>query len=206
MMNCHNCGAGLDDVPVGDSCPKCGSGRRDATVFAHPATAQVVVPTPTIGIGYNPHRPWQQKGQDIEHGLERIGSAYDVTQGQYGNEDVRRFVEGFFKDCRELADWLWQDHQSTGLDKATVMGFVMTDPALRLADGIAQTTKHHTRTFGTDPITAGITDITTGPGGRYAKIGWSQPSGAKGSEDALRLARKCVDAWRRFLAGRGLKS
>jgi hypothetical protein len=102
MMNCHDCGAGLDDVPVGDSCPKCGSGRRDATVFAHPATAQVVVPTPTIGIGYNPHRPWQQKWQDIEHGLERIGSAYDVTQGQYGNEDMRRFVEGF---SRIAASW-----------------------------------------------------------------------------------------------------
>jgi predicted RNA-binding Zn-ribbon protein involved in translation (DUF1610 family) len=58
MMNCHDCGAGLDDVPVGDPCPKCGSTRRDATVFAHPATAEVVVPTPTIGIGYNPHRPW----------------------------------------------------------------------------------------------------------------------------------------------------
>jgi hypothetical protein len=203
-MNCHDCGAGLDDVPVGDPCSKCGSTRRDATVVAHPATAQVVVPTPTIGIGYNPHRPWQEKWQDVEHGLERIESAYDVTQGQYGNEDVRRFVEGFFKDCRELADWLWQDHQSTGLNKAIVMGFVMADPALRLADGIAQTTKHHTRT-GTDPITARITDITTGPGGRYAKIGWSRPGGAKGSEDALHLARKCVDAWRRFLAGQGLK-
>jgi hypothetical protein len=85
------------------------------------------------------------------------------------------------------------------------MAAVMADPALRLADGIAQTTKHHTRTFGTDPITARITDITIGPGGRYAKISWSQPSGAKGSEDALDLARRCVDAWRRFLAGRGLK-
>jgi hypothetical protein len=204
MMTCHDCGAGLDDVPVGDPCPKCGSTRRDATVFAPPATAKVVVPTPTIGIGYNPHRPWQQKWQDVQHGLERIESAYDVTQGQYGNEDVRRFVEGFFKDCRELADWLWQDHQSTGLNKPTVMAAVMADPHLRLADGLAQTIKHHTRT-GTDPITARITDITIGPGGRYAKIGWSQPSGAKGSEDALDLARRCMDAWRRFLAGRGLK-
>jgi hypothetical protein len=204
MMNCHDCGAGLDDVPVGDPCPKCGSSMRDATVFAHPATAEVVVPTPTIGIGYPPHRPWQQKWQDIEHGLERIESAYDVTQGQYGNEDVRRFVEGFFKDCRELADWLWQDHQSTGLNKTAVMAAVMADPHLRLADGVAQTIKHHTRT-GTDPITARITDITIGPGGCYAKIGWSRPSGAKGSEDALALARKCVDAWRRFLAGRGLQ-
>ena len=46
----------------------------------------------------------------------------------------------FFKDCRELADWLWQDHQS--LDKPTVMDFVMADPDLRLADGLAQSIKH----------------------------------------------------------------
>jgi hypothetical protein len=176
MMNCHDCGAGLDDVPVGDPCPKCGSRRRDATVFAHPATAKVVVPTPTIGIGYNPHRPWQQKWQDVEYGLEQVESAYDAPQGWYDNEHMRRVVEGFFKDCRELADWLWQDHLSTGLDKKTVMNDMMADPDLRLADAIAQTTKHHTRKpsrTNPDPITARITDIITGPGGRQVKIGWS---------------------------------
>lgn len=203
MMNCHDCGEALDDVPVGDPCPGCGSTRRDATVHAHSITTQVVVPTPTIGVGYNPHRPWQQKWQDVEHGLQQIETAYDVTQGQYGNEHVRRVVEGFFKDCRELADWLWQDLQSIGLDEPTIRTFMRSDPDLRLADAIAQTIKHHTRT-GTDPITARITDITIGPGGRHAKIGWSQPSGAKGSEDALDLASKCVGAWRQFLASRGL--
>jgi hypothetical protein len=205
-MYCPNCGVALNHVPVGEPCPQCGDTRRDATVVLQETAVGVEVPQLTIGIGYAEHRPWQQKWQDVEHGLERIESAYDVTQGQgqYGNEHVRRVVEGFFKDCRELADWLWQDHQSTNLDKPTVIAFVMADPDLRIADGLAQTIKHHTRT-GTDPITAHITDITIGAEERNAKIGWSRPSGAKGSEDALDLARKCVDAWRRFLAGRGLK-
>jgi hypothetical protein len=163
---------------------------------------------PAIKVTYN-LQPWQQKWRDVEHGLEQVERAYDTTQApQHDNEYVRRVVEDFFKDCRELADWLWQDHQSTGLGKKTVMDFVMADADLRLADGIAQTAKHHSRRpsrLNPDPITARITDISTGPGGRDVKIGWSQPSGAKGSEDALDLARKCVDAWRRFLTGRGLK-
>lgn len=32
MMTCHDCGANLDEVPVGTACPNCGLKRRDATV------------------------------------------------------------------------------------------------------------------------------------------------------------------------------
>jgi hypothetical protein len=145
----------------------------------------------------------------IADGFEQIQNAYATkeSQGYYGNDQVRRVVEGFFKDCRELADWLWQDHEDTGLDKPTVIAFMMTDPDLRIADGFAQTSKHHTRRgsrLNPDPITARIKDVSVGPSGSRVFIDWWRPSGAHGMEDALDLARKCVNAWQRFLADRGL--
>jgi hypothetical protein len=205
MMYCPDCGTGLDDVPVDEPCPQCGGTRRDARIFVHEIGTATEVPTPAIKVGYT-LQPWQQKWRDVQHGLEQVEDAYDITQApQHDNEYVRRVVEDFFKDCRELADWLWQDRQSTGLDEPTVKAYMRGDRDLNLADAIAQTTKHHTRTMGTDPITARIMDINTDPGGRDVTIAWSQPSGASGSEDALGLARRCVDAWRQFLAGRGLQ-
>jgi hypothetical protein len=196
MMTCPDCGELLDDVPVGHPCPRCRGLRRDATVIAQPATAHVQVLRPTIGIGYTGPRPWRQKWTDTLDALERVENVYTKKEGQ-GNEDVRRAVEDFFRVCRELADWLWQDTGS-GLDRDTVLNFVRDDPDLRLADGVAQTIKHHTRT-GSDPITARVTQIFVGPDGARAQIDWSKPSGASGSEDALALARRCVGAWRRFL-------
>jgi hypothetical protein len=82
-------------------------------------------------------------------------SAYTAKEGQ-SNEDVRRIVEDLFKTCRELADWLWQN---TNVNKSTVIGLIRRSPSLRLADAMAQTTKHHTRRSGKDdPITARITE------------------------------------------------
>jgi hypothetical protein len=44
VMFCPDCGAGLDDVPVGSSCPSCGGSRRSTT--AHPPT-----PVASGGVG-----------------------------------------------------------------------------------------------------------------------------------------------------------
>jgi hypothetical protein len=130
--------------------------------------------------------------------------AYSARQGLIAEHHLRRVVEEFFKDCRELADWLWQDHQNTNLDKSAVITAVMGDPNLRLADAIAQTTKHHTRS-GSDPITARISRVVIENDYMRARVGWRRPSGSYGKEDALELARKCVDAWRRFLMQHGLE-
>jgi len=129
--------------------------------MAQTAEVRVVVPRPTIAIGYNEHRPWRQKWQDMLHALEELDSAYATEEGQ-GNEDVRRMVEDFFEICRELADWLWQDKQNANVSESAVTGFVRNDPHLRLADGMAQTTKHHTRK-GNDPITARIPRSASDP-------------------------------------------
>jgi hypothetical protein len=133
--------------------------------------------------------------------LGEVKSAYTTKEGQ-GNEDVRRVVEDYFKTCRELADWLWQN---TNVNKSAIIGLIRRSPSLRLADAMAQTTKHHTRLPGKDdPITARITEIRVGPDGASAQISWSRASAANGSEDALDLARRCAKAWRGFFVRRGL--
>ena len=197
-MTCPDCGESLDATPVGLPCPQCGGLRRDATMSVQTAEFHVEVPSPTITIGYTNPRPWRQKWQDVLDAQEPIERAYTTQEG-ISNEAVRRDTEDFFEACRELADWLWQ---RAGISKSTVMKRVHESHYLRLADAMAQTIKHHTRMStkqNPNPITAGIAEICIGPVGARVRIDWSKPSGAKGSRDALDLARGCVRSWQRFL-------
>ena len=199
-MSCPECGASLDETPIGQPCPQCDGLRRDATVTPPTATVRAEAPRPTIGVGYEGTRSWREKWNDVLRGIQQVEDVYATREG-LGNEDVRRAVENFFRPCRELADSLWQD---AGLDKPAVMQFVLSDPNLRLADAMANTIKHHTRE-GKDPITARVFYVSVGPEGASARIDWSRPSLARSySRDALKLARKCVTTWRGFLRQKGL--
>jgi hypothetical protein len=193
-MTCPDCGESLDATPVGRPCPRCGGLRRDATVSTQAAEAYAEALTPTIATGYTTPRPWRQKWQDVLDALKPIERAY-MTQDGLSTEDVRRDIENFFEACRELADWLWR---STRVSKSIVMKRVRGGHYLRLADAMAQTIKHHTRT-GQNAITVSIGEIRIGPDGARVRIDWSKTSGRKGSRDALDLARGCVRSWQRFL-------
>ena len=198
VMNCADCGTNLDETPVGQLCPRCGGGRRSAKAYAEAALLVTATLTASGSIGYNPVRPWQQKWRDVITGLDALQVTY--RQRDLDNEVVRRQVETFFKDCCELADWLRKQ-----ADSPNAMNYVKTDPDLKLCDGMAQTTKHHTRAPSSkqDPITARISWVHGGQGVR-AEIEWSTPSGSTGIEDALDLARRCKSAWERFFAQHGL--
>ncbi|WP_158713455.1 hypothetical protein [Streptomyces sp. NRRL F-525] len=197
-MTCPDCDTNLDETPVGQPCPSCGGDRRSATVYAEAALVVTVALDASGGIGYNPQRPWQQKWRDVISGLDAIQATY--LQNDLDNEAVRRQVETFFKDCCELADWL---REQAG--KADAMDYVKVDRDLKLCDGMAQTTKHHTRAPSSkrDPITARISRVDGGQGVR-AEIEWSTPSGSTGTEDALDLAQRCKSAWERFFQQHGL--
>jgi hypothetical protein len=69
----------------------------------------------------------------------------DCRQGAYrGNEPVKRDFENFFAQCFHLGDWLWED-KSTGLTDQQVRTFIDKDAALRICAGVANTSKHRTR-------------------------------------------------------------
>jgi hypothetical protein len=203
MMTCPDCGESLDATPVGQPCPQCGGQRRDATVLGQTARAVATAPAPSIAIGHTNPRPWQEKWQDILDALKPIEHAYTTRDG-LSNKDVEQDIRGFFRVCREMADWLWKN---TSLSKDTVMKRVMKSHYLRLADAIAQTTKHHTRDVtrrNPNPITAGIAETRITPDGARVRIDWSRPSGSTGSRDALELASGCIRSWRRFLREQNL--
>ncbi|TQS45588.1 hypothetical protein [Cryptosporangium phraense] len=182
----------LVDVPVGGPCPQCGGGRRDATVYGSVVMAASAVLTATASVGYHPGRPWQQKWRDTQSDLRQLEAVY--AGPGVNNETMRRYVEAFFKDCQELADWL-----THGGGSSNAMDFVHEDADLRLCDGMAQTTKHHTRVRGKDPVTAQVAWIHGGHHPR-AELEWSTPAGEGGKVDALDLARRCIAAWERYFA------
>jgi hypothetical protein len=164
-----------------------------------PNPREEVIPI-TLIMPFKVLQPWQHKWQDLLDVLEQIEDVYTRSAD---TKHATLFVETFFSRCRELADRLWQDTR-TGLDKSTVMAFIHSDPSLRLADAMAQTTKHHTRT-GTNPITARVSRLNILPDAADVQIYWTQPSGADGTEDALDLARRCAGSWRSFFAREGLR-
>ncbi|MCX5260412.1 hypothetical protein OOK27_40775 [Streptomyces canus] len=198
MMSCSDCHSNLDETPVGEPCPSCGSGHRSATAYAEVALVATAALNASGSIGYNALRPWQQKWRDVINGLDVIEATY--RQNDLDNEAVRRQVETFFKDCCELADWL-QEQAGT----SAAVDYLKSDPDLKLCDGMAQTTKHHTRAPSRkrDPITARISRVDGGQGVR-AEIQWSTQSGSTGTEDALDSAQRCKSAWERFFRQYGL--
>jgi hypothetical protein len=155
----------------------------------------------TASVGYAPTPAWTRKWRDVLDGLAELEGLYSLPDTS--NEPARRAVEVFFARCRELADWL---QHNAAVDKADLYDLRSTDPALKICDGMAQTTKHHTRTRdrrNPDPITARVSWFHGGPG-VHLDIDWSTASGASGTEDALDLARRCVSSWRAFFAAHGL--
>ena len=87
----------------------------------------------------------------------------------------------------------------------------LTYPALVIGDAVAQTKKHdqraprRARRRAGDPITAMVDDAISDGTGVRVPITWSRHSGsASGTEDALDLARRCVQEWQQFFAHHGL--
>ena len=102
-----------------------------------------------------------------------------------------------------MGDWLWGD-KSTGLYEKQVRSFIDNDPVLRVCAGIANTTKHHTRTQA-GAMTARVAVVTTDETGTRVITRWSEGQ-KSGTEDALDLARRCVAAWDDYLKQNGTHS
>jgi hypothetical protein len=192
----------LDDVPVGEACPACGSTRRNAHVRAEAILAVTAISRPGIRIDYNPSRPWYEKWHDVRQHLDALEAV--CRPGAYqGNDPVVRSFKTFFTECFHLGDWLWDDPAS-GLSEQAVQQFILGDPALRICEGMANTNKHHSRRKAVY-VTARISSVTSDEKGTQAFVGWSQGQ-QSGTEDALDLARRCFAAWEAYLRLNGLQS
>jgi hypothetical protein len=183
-------------------CPACGSTRQNATVKAQTVMTAVAVMRPGISVGYDPDRPWYAQWHSVRQHLQTVEA--DCQPGGYqGNDPVKRDFENFFTQCFHLGDWLWED-KSTGLTDKQVRAFIDQDAAMRICAGMANTTKHRTRSQ-PNAMTARIAAVGFDDGGTRVSIDWSEgPHG--GTENALDLAWRCVAAWEGYLKANGLQS
>jgi hypothetical protein len=181
-------------------CPACGSTRQRVA-----ARAQVSVAVATAvkaSVGYGADRPWYAQWYDVREHLRTVDA--DCQPGAYqGNQRVKRAFENFFTECFHLGDWLWDD-KATGLTKKQVSAFILKDPALRVCEGVANTSKHRTRSQ-PGAMTAWIASVTPDEKGTRATVEWSQSQNS-GTTDAFAVARRCVDAWDGYLKAIGLQS
>lgn len=143
-------------------------------------------------------RTWQRKWRDVLYARGCIADAYQGAQLDV--DDFTRRVEGFFKTCNELGDWI---EESTSLP---AIAYARTGPALELGDAVAQTAKHHTRRPSRlDPITAVVVELFADQTGIHADVSWTSNSRGSGRIDALKLADDCIAQWRGFFQLNGIQ-
>jgi hypothetical protein len=76
-----------------------------------PAGGDAVI-TPKPAFTFFPKRHWQGKYDDILVDLRVLEAAYNVHQEELTRAraaEFARVAEGFFKTCRELADWIYEE-------------------------------------------------------------------------------------------------
>jgi hypothetical protein len=151
---------------------------------------------------YNLHRAWYEQWYRVRDQLAALEAA-SKPDSYSGQSSIKEAFEIFFTQCIHVGDWLWGD-KTTGLSIEQVRSFINNDPNLRLCAGMANTSKHHTRNR-PGAMTAKIATISTDTKGTHVVIGWSEGRN-NGTADALDLARRCVDAWKAYLAIRNLRS
>ncbi|MEU4242180.1 hypothetical protein [Actinoplanes sp. NPDC026619] len=161
-----------------------------------------IVDAAYVAIGYGAVRPWVERWQDLEDAKQQVEVVCQVGT-DISPDRARRAFLMFFRLCREAADHI---EDETGLP---AQAHVHADPALRICDALAQTTKHRTRdkkpgTKDPDPMTARISQVESTPNGERVTIAWNTWHGLTGTEDALALARRCALAWQRFFQLHGL--
>ena len=108
-MRCPNCGADLDDVPVGYPCPDCGGNRRSANVEAGAALVVVVAPAPNVEIGYNPDPGWAWQWEITQYQLRQLREHYR-SKPPIDNRELGLAVSSLLIDMWHVADWLVTDN------------------------------------------------------------------------------------------------
>jgi hypothetical protein len=201
-MYCPDCQTNLDDVPVGDRCPSCGSDRRSATASPQTATAKVEVLRPTLEITSNPERPWFEKWWTVLDLLERLTIAYRTTEGT-GNVEAEQIVKNLFNELNDMRDWLKKDDVNLpGLSDTAVDAHATTYQTV--ANAMANTYKHHTRCG--KQIEAQVRTARVGPAGVTVTIEYDIKSIKRKPQmlDAMTQAQQAVDSWRQFFVEEGI--
>ena len=189
----------------GDPCPECGSVDRTVAV-ALTVEVEATAMTPTLGIGYDKQRPWQEQWRSVLRCREELARCYS-GENDDSRKDWKNVPGDFCKDC-----WHQKDHLKTDPTvPASVQGLVeeraknrkKDGPATRLVGDVANTARHGRREGHTEAYAG---EMVVEPSGkkRTFRIDWTDPSGNTGNEDSLKLADDAVAEWRAFFSATGL--
>jgi len=203
-VTCSNCGSDRSGVGEGKPCPECGSVDRTVAVSLT-AELKATAMAPTLGIGYDKQRPWQEQWRSVLRRREELARCYSGDNDD-SREDWRDVPRDFCKDCWHLKDHLKTDpavpESVQGLVEERANNRKKDGPATRLVGDVANTAKHGRREGRTE---AYVGEMFIEPGGkRTFRIDWTDPSGKTGNEDSLKLADDAVAEWQGFFSATGL--
>ncbi|AIC71929.1 Uncharacterised protein [Mycobacteroides abscessus] len=170
-----------------------------------------VVASPPAAVLYLQGRHWQHKYLDVLADLRVLEEVYSLPVGEEFTRarahELSRAAEGFFKTCRELADWIKEETGCEAIEHVhATQGRTFPSP-LQLCDAVAQTAKHHTRSITKqkpDPISATAGMVYRGENGLQADIAWHTKQSGISTVDALALAKECITEWQSYLQDNGL--
>ena len=202
-MFCPDCGGGLNQVTPGDPCPACGGVRRSAAVHVQVAESIAVADAAIlIEVIPNAHRPWQEKWGEMLLYLQQIEGFY-AGSGQGGNSVAEAAARAFFTSCDNVRDHLIGDLANLGaLTAGGISTFGFATPVLVVANAMANTAKHHTRSGGRPHARITKTRMSEG---RITMTVTFDPGGTSEQDcDVLTLARACEAAWRTYLTSNGV--
>jgi hypothetical protein len=204
-MICPDCQQNLDDVPVGDPCPRCGGARRSAVIQAQAALVAVSAMAATVSIGYSLEPGWAYQWRNIQRHLDRLREQYQGIN-TLGNVDAEETVHALFLSLFHLGDWLYQD-RATSLSDTIVNDWINQHRnSLGLCRAYANTWKHMTRDR-SGALIAQITQIESSPNGYKVTIGYrpyDQANLPMTEVDGLTLAEESEQDWREFLKAHGI--
>ncbi|WP_237164683.1 hypothetical protein [Mycobacteroides salmoniphilum] len=182
--------------------------NRASALFRH-GSANIVA-SPPAAVLYLPGRHWQHKYLDVLADLRVLEAVYNLPVDSQLTparaRELSRAAEGFFKTCRELADWIKEE---TGRDAIKHIhdapGPAFPTP-LQLCDAVAQTAKHRTRVpkERREPISATTGIVHRGENGLQADIAWRTGQSNISTVDALALAKKCIGEWQSYFQNNDL--
>ncbi|WP_033289964.1 hypothetical protein [Amycolatopsis jejuensis] len=150
-----------------------------------------------LGVTFAETRPWYEQWHLVR---QQLADVEETLANRREVDRVKRVIETFFIACTHLGDWISQDPSTKAL-KTEVEHLPKDDPSWRICRAVANTSKHHTRNGG---ITARIQSISFAEHGTTATFAWTEHKIVQ-TEDALVLAKRCMDRWERFLTENNLQ-